>query len=110
VFGVLFQDGALVVMRYRPQNVAAPFVRAMNRAAALVRSAGPACAPAQAGLPLAAANKLRAKLLGRALRARAWRAALALEHGSLFVDEPTFRDTGSITARAFDTMVRSLVG
>ncbi len=106
-FGMMFQDGALFSSLTVAQNVAVPLREHTRLSAALIDELV-ALRLDQAGLPADAADKRPSELSGGMRKRAAVARAIALEPEVLFLDEPT-SGLDPITARGFDTLVRSLV-
>jgi phospholipid/cholesterol/gamma-HCH transport system ATP-binding protein len=106
-FGMTFQDGALFSSLTVAQNVAVPLAEhtaitpAMREEIVRLRLA-------QAGLHADVGPRMPSELSGGMRKRAALARALALEPEILFLDEPT-SGLDPTTARAFDTLVRSLV-
>lgn len=106
-FGMMFQDGALFSSLTVAQNIAVP-LREHTRLGRGTIDALVALRLAQAGLAPDVAAKRPSELSGGMRKRAAIARAIALEPEILFLDEPT-SGLDPITARAFDTLVRSLV-
>lgn len=106
-FGMTFQDGALFSSLTVAQNVALPLAEHTAIEPAL-RQEIVRLRLAQAGLQADVGVRMPSELSGGMRKRAALARALALEPEILFLDEPT-SGLDPTTARAFDTLVRSLV-
>ncbi|MCB0322608.1 MAG: ABC transporter ATP-binding protein [Bdellovibrionales bacterium] len=105
-FGVLFQNGALFSALTVGENIAAPLREQTDLNEALIRSIVQ-LRLGLVGLKPEVTQKMPSELSGGMRKRVALARALALEPELLFLDEPT-SGLDPISARAFDTLVRTL--